>query len=395
MKTKALFYEDSYIKEFRASVLECRTGPDGAEVLLDETAFYPESGGQPSDLGTLGGRPVTHVFERDGAIVHRLAGSDPLSGAVQGCIDWYRRHDLMQQHCGQHILSAAFARLFDAETVGFHLTDSHTQIDITSADLTDDMTARAEDLANSIVWSPARVIVHWPDEAELARMPLRKQPARSTGIRVVEIEGFDWSPCGGTHPANAAEVGLIKIVRWEKNKGQTRVEFLCGDRALRDYRRKNRSLLEMAARYSVGDDELAETVNRVQEANRELKRELKEASERLLDSEAAGLVEAAPGQPRLVMKIFDGRPIDELRLLAARIASFPSAVALLGGRNEVAGIAMARSVDVDAHMGEICKAILADIEGRGGGSAQSAQCGGPRLDGLEEALSHAARLLGR
>lgn len=391
MATRALFHDDPYIRQFEGRVIDARPTGDGLEVILDQTAFYAESGGQPADRGTLAGFAVKQVFERDGGIVHLLdADRGRLEGTVKGIIDWKRRYDLMQQHCGQHILSAAFFRLCKAETVGFHLTEEHVQIDLDMPEVGKDILDEVENLANRVVWSPARVLIHWPTDDELANMPLRKAPARSEGIRVVEVEGFDWSPCGGTHPATAAEVGLIKVIRSERAKGHTRIEFLCGSRALNDYRAKNRMLLEIAAAQSIKDDQLGEHIERLQESARTMKKSLQEASERLLDYEAAELLSKVSGNPRVVSATFEGRDVDDLRKLAAHITAHPGTVAFLAG---IAGgmlqFAMARSTDVNIHMGQLCKTLLPFIDGKGGGSAQSAQGGGQNAGGWDAAMHHA------
>lgn len=395
-----IFYDNAYIREFEAQVTGVVQSSIGTEVTLDRTAFYPESGGQPCDHGFIADQAVLQVLERDGEIIHILAGNSPLTEGPVNCrLDWERRYDLMQQHCGQHILSAAFDKLFDAATVGFHLTGEHTQIDLAIEELTDSMIKEAEDLANLAVHSPVRIRIHYPDAAALAAMPLRKPPAVADGIRIVEVEGFDWSPCGGTHPGYAAEVGLIKILRVEKVKKQSRVEFLCGQRALNDYDAKNRILLELSAMLSIGADQIPAQISRLQDTNKSSKKELQELREKLLHYEADQLLAECvdPGTAiHIVNHIFPDRPTDELRLLAGFICAHPSAAAILAGTSgDSAHIILTRSKDLDIHMGEICAAIAPLVAGRGGGSPQMAQCGGNNLSGLPQAMAVAADLIAK
>lgn len=390
-----LFNDNAYIREFAAQITGVAPGSPGIEVTLDRTAFYPESGGQPCDHGFIADQAVLQVLEREGEIIHILADDCPLTKGPVNCrLDWDRRYDLMQQHCGQHILSAAFDKLFEAATVGFHLTEEHAQIDLAIEELTDSMIKEAEDLANGAVHSPARIHIHYPDAAALAAMPLRKSPAVANGIRIVEVEGFDWSPCGGTHPEYAAEVGLIKILRVEKVKKQSRVEFLCGQRALRDYDAKNRILLDLSAMLSIGADQIPAQISRLQDTNKTSKKELQECREKLLHYEADQLVAESDDSGtdlHIVNRIFPDRPTDELRLLAGFICVHPSAVAILAGTSgDSAHIILARSKNLDIHMGEICARVAPLVAGRGGGSPQMAQCGGNDLSKLPQAMAVAA-----
>ena len=238
-----LYYADSYLRTFDADVLERVIINAQPAVVLSRSAFYPEGGGQPSDRGLLNQTRVIDVIERegDGAVMHVLA--EPLtSDRVVGTIEHARRFDLMQQHTGQHILSEAFIQTANAMTVSFHLNpdpdDGALTIDLNTAKLSAAQIDLAEDKANQIVWENRPVTARFVTHEELAALPLRKPPKVETSIRVVEIQGFDWSACGGTHVARTGEVGLIKIVKVERRGNESRIEFRCGGRALSDYRRK-------------------------------------------------------------------------------------------------------------------------------------------------------------
>src|SRR5512136_2827484 len=258
--TERLYYQYATCKTFTARIVERLTHDGRLEVVLDRTAFYPTGGGEPNDRGKLGNALVVGVIERDtdSAVLHVLdlpadAGTfGQLGDEVSGELDWSRRFDLMQQHTGQHILSQAFIAVADADTIGFHLTDDTLTIDLDKKNLQPGDVDRAEDLANQVVFEDRPVTTRFVTAAELAQMPLRKPPKVESNIRIVQVEGFDWSPCGGTHVARTGQIGLVKIVKTERMSAGTRVEFRCGRRALADYSRKNQIITQVAGVLSVG-----------------------------------------------------------------------------------------------------------------------------------------------
>ncbi|HEX8352196.1 MAG TPA: alanyl-tRNA editing protein, partial [Pyrinomonadaceae bacterium] len=240
--TERLYYTDSHLVEFDARVVEVSRTEDGrAAVTLDRTAFYPTGGGQPADTGALGAARVVGCVESEGGVVlHVCEGETPEAGAcVRGRVDWARRLDHIQQHTGQHILSQAFVALHGAQTRSFRMMGDACEIDVELAEPSDERVERAVDRANEIVWGDLAVRVHQVTPEEAARMPLRKDSEREGALRVVEIEGFDFSPCGGTHARATGEVGVIAARQWERAKGLVRVTFVAGGRALADYRRAN------------------------------------------------------------------------------------------------------------------------------------------------------------
>jgi len=414
--THKLYYDDPYQREFTARVVERLTIGGRPAVVLDRTAFYPTSGGQPGDRGTLNGIAVLDVSEReDGQIVHVLAGS--LAGEqVAGVIDWARRFDHMQQHTGQHILSQACERLgagspqLPAETVGFHLGDEAPSrltsrnggrdgaskvctIDLNCTSLSPEQAAAIEDLANQVVFENRPVIARFVTAEELAQLSqVRARLQPPTGreqIRLVEVQGFDWSLCGGTHVRAAGEIGLIKVRKWERRGDTVRVDFYCGRRALADYRWKNAAVNELAASLSIKDDELASTVTRLLAEAAESRRQLNFARERLLDYEAAEL--AASAEPiaagRVVRQVFEGRNVEEVRHLAQRLTARPGIMALLGVRADKAQLIFARAADVAVDVNALLKTAVAVVGGRGGGTPALAQGGGPEVARLDEALA--------
>jgi len=404
--TQKLYHDDAYQQEFQAQVLERVIMGNGLGLILDKTCFYPTSGGQPHDQGTLNGLPVSDVVERedDGAVVHVVGGevegpalSPSISlrinrgETVHGQIDWERRFDHMQQHTGQHILSQAFLRLLDAETVGFHLGAETSTIDVDKAPLETAQLDEVEKLANTIVFADRPVRTYFIDQDRMGNLALRKQPMVTGPIRIVEVEGFDLSPCGGTHVKAAGEVGPIVITKSERRGSETRVEFLCGGRALTDYRRQRCIVGELANQFSVGDWELVEAVNRLVEEAKRHRKELNAAKDLLLDYEATRLWAEAEerGGLRIVRAVLSEGDGETLKGLAQRLAKKEACVALLGLKDDRALLAFARSADLPYDMSALLKGACQIIGGSGGGRPNMAQGGGPAGERLEEALEFA------
>ncbi len=382
MKTYRLYYHDACLTTFTARIIERLTCQGRPAVVLDQTAFYPTGGGQPHDLGHLNDVPVVEVFERDrpadGAVVHVLA-ADLTGEQVTGAIDWARRFDHMQQHTGQHILSQAFVQVADAETVGFHLSQDTLTIDLNRVSIPWPVIEQVEDLANQIVFQDRPVTVHLVTLDELERLPLRKLPKMEENIRLVQVEGFDWSPCGGTHVARTGQVGLIKIIGLERRGAETRVTFCCGGRALTDYRRKHDVLARTATGLSVGYWELEQAVARLQAESKETHKKWTEAETRLMDYEAGDLIASAQevGDFALVVCAWPDRDMNSLRLLAKKIAEHPRTVALLGsGGRERSSLVFARSPDVNVDVADWLRQAAVRLGGKGGGQSNLAQGGG-------------------
>lgn len=401
--TERLYYADPYLTAFRARVLEAELSEGRLAVVLDRSAFYPTSGGQPHDTGTLAGESVVEVREResDGAVVHCLPDGSALpSGEVEGQIDWSRRFDHMQQHTGQHILSQAFVQLYDADTTGFHLSQTYSTIDLNRNTLSEDDISRGEALANQIVFEDRPVTWQFVTPDEVRRLPLRKPPAMREDIRVVQIEGFDWSACGGTHVARTGSVGLIKVVQTERRGQELRLTFLCGGRALSHYDRLNHLTDKLARRLTVGVEDLPEAVERLQADARQEHKERERLEEALLDYEAAALAAAAQtvGSLRVVVRSFTGRDPQAVRRLAGRIASRPGHIALLGtrpsaelvgGKPGKAHLIFARATDLPHDLRPLLQGVCRQVGGGGGGSPDMVQGGGCDPARLEEGLQAA------
>ena len=375
--TLRIYYSDSTVQSFEATVVASVPSGDRFEIVLDQTAFYPTSGGQPFDTGQLGDAEVVEVTDRDdGAVVHVVTTGLAVGARVTGAIDWVRRFDHMQQHTGQHVLSAAFDRLHGARTTSFHLGKTIATIDL-DHDLSAAEIAAAESEANRIVWEDRSVGVRFVSADEAARLPLRKEPARTGELRLVEVEGFDLSACGGTHVARAGMIGIIAVAAWERFKGGTRVSFVCGGRAL-DAHRHLRDIVATAGRaLSVTPPELPAQIDRLQQQARAFERDLGALTTELAGYRAADHRREAEtiGPVRGVLRQEPTTDAAALRLLAQRVVAQPGHLAVLVGQGNPAPIVIARSADVGLDAAVLLKEALAAFGGRGGGKADLAQGG--------------------
>jgi alanyl-tRNA synthetase len=380
MSTERLYYEDSYTLTFNAQVIEQTTYKGRPALVLDRSYFYPEGGGQLADTGQLNAVSVVDVQVRDAdqAVLHIV--ERPLSDKhVEGQIDAARRTDHMQHHSGQHVLSQALSQAAHAETVSVHMGADNMTIDVNRANLSLDEWLAIEALANRIVFEDRPVRTWFPEANELATLALRKLPDVVGKVRVIDIGGFDITACGGTHVARSGEIGIIKVVRFERHGEATRLEFKCGGRAVEDYRNKNQVINHLASELSVGYRDLPEAVTRIQAENKILKADLKTARERLVDSEALALLASAPnlGDYHIVKQVFEGRDPAELRLLAQKLTTHPGVIALLGTAGDTAQIIFGRSEDAMPDMAQALKTALAYLHtDRGGGRSNFAQGGG-------------------
>jgi alanyl-tRNA synthetase len=394
--TERLYFSDSSLLEFSATVLDVKPSPRGDCIVLDRTAFYPTGGGQPNDTGALDPVNVIDVFEDESGTIRHLVDQSNLlvpGQKVSGKINRARRLDHMQQHSGQHILSQAFVQACGAETRSFHLGGQTSTIDIELQAPTDDAMRAAEDVANAIVLEDRPMRIHLVNEEEASRLPLRKESAVRGDIRVIEIEDFDWSPCGGTHASRTGQIGMIAIRSYERAKKMTRVEFVCGMRALADYRAANGTAVSVARAFSAERDSSPELVRQSLQENKSLHKRVRELLELAMRAEASELLDAALARRgfKIVDAVFEGRELEEIRILASQIVQREPAVALLATRTpEGARLVFARSASLSHNMGQLLAEACATLGGRGGGRPDSAQGGGPHTQNLDEAISRAA-----
>ncbi len=391
-----IYYTDPYATEFDATVISSEVAADGRRlVLLDRTAFYPTSGGQPFDTGELGGGRVVDVTDReDGTIVHVVEG-DPGAGVVHGRIDWTRRFDHMQQHTGQHVLSAAFDRLLQVRTVSFHLGAASSTIDL-SREVSVEEISTAESAANRVVWEDRPVTIRFADAADAATLPLRKESTRQGVLRLIEVTDFDVSACGGTHVNRTGAIGVIVVSGGERFRGGTRLEFLCGGRALDGYRALRVSVTGSTRLLSVLPDELPAAIERVQTEARDVRRQLKDAQSRLAIYEASSLADAAEaiGSVRAVVKALEAFDANGLKTIASAIVQRPGHAAVLLSTPPPSSIVVARAQDVmSIDSAVLLKQLTAQFGGKGGGRSELAQGGGV-TGNVAEVLDAARALLG-
>ncbi len=389
-----LYYSDSYLREFTGRVIETLEVDGHPAVVLDQTAFYPTSGGQPHDTGSLGTAPVLSVSVRaDSAVVHQL-GAPLAETVVQGIIDWRRRFDHMQQHSGQHVLSQAFIRTAGAETIGFHLGEDTVSIDLAIADLTDGAVTEAERMANEVIDANLPVRAWFPEAAELAGLPLRKRPDVAGPVRIVAIGDFDLNACGGTHVAGTGAIGLIALLRSERLKRGTRIEFRCGNRARADYAGKHALVRELAQTFTCAPGELVTVLTRMREQHQEARRQLAAHHEGELEAEAARLGAAATDRNgiHVVTAAWEGRPMEDLRVLALRLTEAPGVVALLGLAGPKTQILFGRSDQLVLDLDRGFRRALEQLGGgRGGGSRMLQGTAGPAsVPRLEAILNQVA-----
>lgn len=396
--TERLYYTDAYRTAFDARVLRCvpLAGANDAPrfaVELDTTAFYPTSGGQPFDLGMLAGARVLEVIdEDDGRITHVTDRPVAEGSTAEGSIDWVRRLDHMQQHTGQHVLSAAFDRLFTNRTESFHLGVESCTIDLAREMSARDVAA-AVDEANRVVWEDRPVSVRFVTAAEAASLPLRKEPAREGTLRLIEIDDFDLSACGGTHVTRTGAIGIVVVPGVERFKGGSRVHFLCGGRVRRRFDAWRDAFATAQKHLSVSPDELGPAIERLQDENKALQRTVRGAQEKLAVHEAATLVARAEraGDRLVVVETVADLDAAGLKAMAAAAATHAGAAVVLFSASTPALVVVAAHPAAGIDANATLKALVGKFGGKGGGKPELAQGGG--LVGDLAELTAAARAL--
>jgi len=362
------YYDDSYTTRFEGEVVATATHAERPAVELAVTWFYPESGGQLPDTGTIAGAHVLDVQVDDDGRVWHVVDAPPEGGGLACTIDWTRRFDHMQQHTGQHILSAALERLIEAPTLSSTLGADKSVIEVGLAEVDWRTVQRVEEAANQVLWDDRELVLHWTDAEGIGRFPLRKPPKVSGRIRVVEVPEWDWSACGGTHTRRTGEVGAIKIVGWEKVRGNVRFTFQCGARALRDHAWRTEALLEAAKRRSSSDRDLIAHLERALEERDELRKQLAVFKARQIADEARAAV-GAPPQP--VATLVAGRSRDEARQFALQCLEAGAPWVISGTSSPEPSLVIARA---KGSAGPDLKAwvpdLLAVARGKGGGSPE-------------------------
>lgn len=370
LRDSRLYYDDSYTRRFESEVVATGRRDGRPALVLERTYFYPESGGQLGDHGSIAGVPVVDVQADDERRVwHVLEGEAP-AGQVEAEIDWKRRFDFMQQHTGQHILSAALERVLDAATLSCRLGEDRNtvEVDLERADWR--AVERVERAANAIVWDDRPIERHWVDREGLERFTLRKPPKVTDQIRIVEIPDWDVSACGGTHVRRTGEVGAIKIVGWEKVRGHVRFVFHCGERALRDQAWRVEALVEAGKQRSVGDRDVLETLERVAEERDALRKQVDALQLELITREAADRVrDSGEG----VAEFSDERARADVRTFAIKCLEAGAPWVVAGSGAPDATLVVGRAKDGALDLRTLVPELKARAAGKGGGSPELVQ----------------------
>jgi alanyl-tRNA synthetase len=396
--TERLYYDDCYLRDFRGRVID--TADDGRKVYLDRTAFYPTSGGQPFDTGTLAGIKVTEVVDEEDRIGHILESplatssptrqggdlsiaSEPPAAAIEieGRIDWTRRWDHMQQHTGQHLLSAVLIELYDITTVSFHLSADSSTIDISSPTLDSKRAEKVEERCAEIIAEARPIKITYEDSS--ADLGLRKTSARTGTLRIVSIDGLDKSGCGGTHVRSTAELGPILIRKIDKIRGNARVEFVCGLRALRRARSDFRTLSEISRLMSVPIEETPALVAAQVERAKSFEKTAQRLAAELAQREGRELFEATVPGPDGIRRATQRGPTDDAMRARAQAFVAGSKAVFLALCADPPSILLAASPDSGVHAGERVKAAVTAAGGRGGGNQGLGQGSVPSAASLE------------
>ena len=392
-ETEKLFYKDQYIKEFEGKVLEVTERDGKFHVFLDKTAFFPGGGGQASDLGTLDGKEVIDVIEEGDKIAHILNEKIEEGKVVKGIIDWNRRHDGMQQHLAQHVLSGCFFSMFNANTAGIHLGHDVSTVDIIG-NIREDMIKKAEKRANEVIKENHKVNFIMTDREKAQAMGLRRDLATDdNSIRVVQIEDLDINACCGVHPSNTLELQMIKIKGWVPHKGNTRIEFLAGDRAVSYALDRDNILSEICKKLNTADNEAINRINNLNNDYAEVLEEKKKLKNELSKYEVQNLINSAEKSNDFIIisKIYENEDMKYLNKLATSLTEENNRVVLFAVKGkDKANLLFAVSKNLkEKNMGALVKETLALIDGKGEGSPLIAQGGGKNVENLEKAMEYA------
>jgi len=390
--SRKIFQEDSYLCSSEATVASCVNKDDYYEVILDKTIFYPHmSGGQPKDEGTINGIEVFDVREEGNEIIHLLR--EPVEGEVSLFINFDVRFDYMQQHTGQHVLSCAFDELFNGKTIGFHLGDRYSTIDLDIL-VTDEIVRQVELLSNKIIYENKAVTDRIYSYEDAIKLNLRKKPMELEQLRIVSVENYDDCACSGTHVKHTGEIGIIKVTRTEKYKGGTRVEFMCGKRALNNYDDKIRIISDLSAVMSCSSDAIAANIERLMNENKKFKKDTSNLKSLINEYRAEELKKSAEikdGISYIFIKTEDD--IKDLRFICSKITEGDGLAAVLVSEvNNTCSVVMGQSKNLNLDLKSVFEECRSIVDGKGGGSSHMLQCSGELLKGTE-CIEAARRML--
>ena len=394
--SKKLYEKDPYKKSFNAKVISVSNKNNEYYVKLDKTYFYPEGGGQPSDRGFINDIKVIDVFKQDEEIIHVLEQNISKGKIVKCKINWKRRYDLMQQHTGQHLLSAILKNDYDLNTTGFTLSEESLRIDLDKK-ISKRKINEVEDKVNTLIQKGIDIEIDFPDQKELKDLNLRKEPTVNKNIRIIKIKGIDNSPCGGTHLKNTSELGLLKINNISNYKGGLRIDFVCGNRAIGDYNRKNNIILDLKDILSSPESEIINEVNNLMDRLEDYKNKTNELNEKLLNYTAKELIDQAKkvGDKRIIKKIYSDFSYSNVQYLSDIICESDNNIVIFGQHDgSSARLLLAKSDNIDKlKMNEIINNPLELINGRGGGTPNKAQGGGDYINNLDNAVKRSFEII--
>lgn len=385
VQTKRLYFDDSYQVEFESRVREIREYSGRPALILEETCFYPEGGGQPCDGGEIEGVRVIEVREEDDQIIHILE-REVKAEKVRGKIDWVRRYDHMQQHSGQHLLSQVCWEILGAETLSFHLGEEASSIELDLTQFSEEEKKKIETRAAEIIFKNKPIKIYFIDESQSDEIPFRKKPLKSGLIRVVEIDNYDYSACGGTHVRRTGEIGLIKIIGEEKVRQHVRLFFVCGYRALKDYQNKEKILIQLAGNLGTSVHQLQVTVDKLQEEARALRKRCLKLREEMNQYEAEKLMAEARGS--IIDRIYEDRNAEEARNLGLRIIHSGRFIIIFGVKAETRHhLVLARSKEIALDLKKWLPWLKEAFEAKGGGSDSLIELALPRSFSLEKIIN--------
>lgn len=359
-ETRRLYYEDVYKKEFTATVVECREQKKGYAVILDESAFYPEGGGQPSDVGTLGDAKVTEVHEKDGELLHYTDKALEVGAKVEGKIDWVRRFDLMQQHSGEHMVSGLIHEAYGYDNVGFHMGSDTITIDL-NGPLDEAQLAEIERKTNQKIWEDTQIKIIYPTAEELEKIDYRSKKELTGQVRIVEFPGVDICACCGTHVTHTGEIGMVKLLSVEKFREGVRIEMICGKRVLDYLNMVNDQNHQISVKLSAKMDKTAQAVERLQEENFRLKGQVGQLVDDMCRKEAERY--AGSGS---VLIFMDGMDADSVRKLADAVTQTCQGCCAVFSGNADGSYKYAMG-EKDGDLRQFTKEMNAKLNGRGGG----------------------------
>lgn len=371
--TTKLYYNSTYLTDWQTRVIETIEREDGYYVILEETAFYPHGGGQPCDSGTIEGIPVLDVISEEDRVLHKLDRL-PDGEEVTCQIDWDKRFDHMQQHSGQHLLSAVCLDLYQAKTLSFHLGEDYCTIDIEMQELSTSQVTSIENEVNRQVYRNHNILSYFVTGEEAAQLELVKQPKVTDNIRIVEIKDVEYNACGGTHVSSTGEIGMIKLLKMDKQKGNIRLYFKCGFRALEEFNHSLQILSALSNKFNTGKDEIIDRIEKWENEQKQLQGELTLLKEKNDEYIAQELL--ANHEGTIIAQVFEDKSLKDLQALAGKLTSQSDSPVLLASSAENK-VVYAHSGASDLSCGAFFKAHLSNYNGKGGGSDKLAQAGFP------------------